>query len=151
MYDRVDFFTKVKGDYWLLSGFIGFISYFIFGAVMIWLGEEQIIVGFVVYGFAFIALILMLVRLKTIDRILESRIEINAIVTKKHIWSRYPHIKVEYSYNGELIHKKINVFRTKKSKSINVGDNLVLYIDETNFKRVLIKKLFFNTDEYNWN
>ena len=135
---------KVKGDYWTFTTFFLTVVYVIVGFGMFALPDQVFFIPFVFFGLSFIAFLFLLYRVRIVDRILESNIEVDAEVVGKHMWSRYPHFKVVYNHNGEEINKRIYVMRGKKAKRINQGDRVRLFVDQVNSRRVLIKEMFLD-------
>lgn len=136
------FFQKLRNDYILLTAFMILV---IFGVTFVVILVLQIyeltpILMFSITTTA--ALIVLLIRLTTLQKLFLEGDTILATIQKKRLFRRDAHFVLEYVYNAEAITKRSYIINSKKARALNVGDTIEILVDPNNPKRHIIKQFY---------
>jgi hypothetical protein len=130
-------------DYWLSMGLIVPATFVVVGIWTLASGELEFGESVYLWGLSALFVLLLVLRIRMIDRMFEENRRTEATITKKSLSYRGTgRIHFLYSVDGREYKGRTAIRRTNYTKALQTGDAVTVLIDSRNFKKAIIKSMY---------
>lgn len=138
---NLDLKKSVKNDYMLTYSILFFIVFLGFSGYFKYSGEEMNFI-LIFLAVSILGLIGFILRLNHLRKILSSSFEVEATITKKWFYRSRGGAKYNYSIHGVDYKASNYLMKNRMTNAIRKDDIVTILVDENNYKKTIIKKLY---------